>query len=728
MGEESEVAVETPAETVAEVTAEAVAVEEAPGTGSPVFTKQLKDFACSPGQCCVLECRVSGEPDEVVWKREGTVIEDSFEFRTLHKGEVCTLVIGELFPEDAGIFACEAKNAAGSTKTSCKLSVQGEFTNFSSVSTKASAYYPPKPLPNSFSDKKDASLASSAMASLHENTPDEDNFKQEKNQLIADVARAIISPKPLQARRSETQLRPQLARIQRDIEHRQLLASVPAPKTAVYHSNVQLTAPLPPPPSSSPAAPLSPPTAQNGNGYSKSSTKPVHQQHQQKQQQQQQQQQIQRAVTPRPSVPQAQQGLQEYKVSSFEQRLINEIEYRLEQSPPVIEDAEDGTFEDVEVGEEKLPVFAVLLKNYQLKVGTAASLICQVSAVPRAKVFWFKDGKQISKRSRHYLTSCSDDGVCELRIPEIYAEDDGNYTALATNPLGRVSNTARIAVASHRIMNPDMVADGVVRSPKTADKGGLTEDEESAVEKYYRPVFVVKPPETVVAEEGKLVRFNVKCTGLPLPVISFSINGIAVRSDATHRILVRENNVHSLLFEQVSLMEQGLYEITAKNRAGTNVARVNLKVKARAFATPPTFVQRPTATCAAEGDAVRLEARVLATPRPVITWKKGSDQITHSHQTQIYQDDTGYVCLQISQAELSDTAWYTCSAVNKAGIASCNCKLDVYSPRPEVKAKHMRKIRTPNRYANLAKVAGVDMKEALAIDTRYDHLPESEDL
>jgi len=199
MGEESEVAVETPAETVAEVTAEAVAVEEAPGTGSPVFTKQLKDFACSPGQCCVLECRVSGEPDEVVWKREGTVIEDSFEFRTLHKGEVCTLVIGELFPEDAGIFACEAKNAAGSTKTSCKLSVQGEFTNFSSVSTKASAYYPPKPLPNSFSDKKDASLASSAMASLHENTPDEDNFKQEKNQLIADVARAIISPKPLQA-------------------------------------------------------------------------------------------------------------------------------------------------------------------------------------------------------------------------------------------------------------------------------------------------------------------------------------------------------------------------------------------------------------------------------------------------------------------------------------------------------------------------------------------------
>lgn len=70
-------------------------------------------------------------------------------------------------------------------------------------------------------------------------------------------------------------------------------------------------------------------------------------------------------------------------------------------------------------------------------------------------------------------------------------------------------------------------------------------------------------------------------TGLPLPDISFSINGMAVRSDATHRILVRESNVHSLLFEQVSMMDEGTYVITAKNRAGSNTIRVNLKVKGK---------------------------------------------------------------------------------------------------------------------------------------------------
>ena len=44
--------------------------------------------------------------------------------------------------------------------------------------------------------------------------------------------------------------------------------------------------------------------------------------------------------------------LQEYKVSSFEQRLMNEIEYRLEQIPPINEDPEDGVFEKVPMAQQ----------------------------------------------------------------------------------------------------------------------------------------------------------------------------------------------------------------------------------------------------------------------------------------------------------------------------------------------------------------------------------------
>uniref|UniRef100_H2YI20 Ig-like domain-containing protein n=1 Tax=Ciona savignyi TaxID=51511 RepID=H2YI20_CIOSA len=126
-------------------------------------------------------------------------------------------------------------------------------------------------------------------------------------------------------------------------------------------------------------------------------------------------------------------------------------------------------------------------------------------------------------------------------------------------------------------------------------------------------------------------------------------------------------------------MDEGQYTIVATNKAGSSTVNIQLHVAAREFTTPPAFVQRLSAQCVAEGDPVRLEARVVATPRPIITWKKGSDQILHDHRTQLYQDDSGYVCLQISNASLQDAAWYSCSATNKAGISSCNCKLDVYS-------------------------------------------------
>jgi len=55
---------------------------------------------------------------------------------------------------------------------------------------------------------------------------------------------------------------------------------------------------------------------------------------------------------------------------------------------------------------------------------------------------------------------------------------------------------------------------------------------------------------------------------------------------------------------------------------------------ARQYMTAPAFVQRLSAQCVAEGGAVRLEARVMGTPRPIVTWKKGSDQVMNGSRTQ----------------------------------------------------------------------------------------------
>ncbi|XP_078487203.1 palladin isoform X8 [Ciona intestinalis] len=641
---------------------------------APAFYKPLQDLSTSQGECLVLECRVKGvPPPKLTWRREGDVIDDCPDFRILHRGEIGTLVIGEAFPEDSGKFTCEAVNKAGEDVTSCDLTVKGGA--YHSIATKSPAS------PQSFLQPRPTQVLPA-----HNNADENHNFKTEKDQLVQQVSNTVTAPLPKQTKQHEVTTQGDY------ILYSPTLAAI-------------------------------------------------------------------LEIEP-----------QEYKVSSFEQRLMNEIEYRLERSPPVLEDPEDGMYEDVPVEQQKPPVFGNVLKNFKAMDGTSTKFSCRVAAIPSAKVFWFKDGKQISKRSQHYIQRSDDQGCHELSIPHLCMEDDGNYTALATNPQGRVSTSGRLAMVSEK--NRSVANDGnhpnsnvvrksptsphgrrvtspVITSPRQLmphelpsppipvnaapqevlpEKGQLAADEESPIEKYYRPNFIQKPAPENNVEEGKLVRFDVKVTGLPLPEIEWFINGRPVRQDSLHKILVRENNVHSLLLERASPMDEGQYTVVATNKAGSATVNVQLHVAAREFMTPPAFVQRLAANCVAEGEPVRLEARVVATPRPIITWKKGSDQIMHDHRTQLYQDESGYVCLQISQTSLRDAAWYTCSATNKAGISSCNCKLDVYSPTCDAPSSKHR-IRTPHRYANLAKVAGVDMREALTPDAQSHHiLPESDDL
>lgn len=59
-------------------------------------------------------------------------------------------------------------------------------------------------------------------------------------------------------------------------------------------------------------------------------------------------------------------------------------------------------------------------------------LTSRVRPVPQ--VYWFKDGKQISKRSEHYRISRDPDGTCSLHTAAASLDDDGNYTIMAGNP------------------------------------------------------------------------------------------------------------------------------------------------------------------------------------------------------------------------------------------------------------------------------------------------------
>ncbi|KAM8939680.1 palladin [Pelodytes ibericus] len=422
----------------------------------------------------------------------------------------------------------------------------------------------------------------------------------------------------------------------------------------------------------------------------------------------------------------------EYKVSTFEQRLISEIEYRLERSPV------DESDEEVEHGDESVenstpPQFETKLRHYKIFEGMPTTFTCKVIGNPKPKVYWYKDGKQISVRSEHYRIQREPDGTCSLHTTASSLDDDGNYTIMAANPQGRVSCTGRLmvqAVNQRGRSARTSISQPHIRRPRSRSRDSADENE-PIQERFFRPHFLQAPGDLIV-QEGKLCRMDCKVSGLPTPDLSWQLNGRPVRPDNSHKMLVRENGVHSLVIEPVTTRDAGIYTCIATNRAGENSFSLELIVAAKDAHKPPVFVEKLQNTGVAEGYPVRLECRVSGMPPPQIFWKKENDSLTYNtDRVSMHQDNYGYLCLLIQGATKEDAGWYTVSAKNEAGIVSCTARLDVHTQWQQ-QAPKTRKVRpSASRYAALCD-QGLDIKAAFMPEANPVHLQpalvESDDL
>ncbi|XP_049620513.1 myopalladin [Suncus etruscus] len=365
---------------------------------------------------------------------------------------------------------------------------------------------------------------------------------------------------------------------------------------------------------------------------------------------------------------------QEYKISNFEQRLMNEIEFRLERTP-VDESDDEVQHEEIPTGRCLAPVFDKRLKHFRVTEGSPVTFTCKIVGIPVPKVYWFKDGKQISKRNEHCRMRREGDGTYSLHIESTTSDDDGNYTIMAANPQGRISCSGHL-----------MVQTLPIRSRLTADSQshrgrsrGQERDKEPLQERFFRPHFLQAPGD-MVAHEGHLCRLDCKVSGLPPPDLSWLLNGHPVLPDASHKMLVRETGVHSLLIDPLTQRDAGTYTCVATNKTGQNSFSLELTVVAKEVKKAPMFLEKLQNCGVPEGHPVRLECRVVGMPPPVFFWKKDNETIPFTRErVSMHQDTTGYVCLFIQPAKKSDAGWYTLSAKNEAGIVSCTARLDIYA-------------------------------------------------
>uniref|UniRef100_A0A8C4FBQ0 Ig-like domain-containing protein n=1 Tax=Dicentrarchus labrax TaxID=13489 RepID=A0A8C4FBQ0_DICLA len=396
----------------------------------------------------------------------------------------------------------------------------------------------------------------------------------------------------------------------------------------------------------------------------------------------------------------------EYKVSNFEQRLMSEIEFRLERTP--VEESDDEVqHDDVPTGRCIAPIFDKKLKNFRAMEGVPVTLSCKIVGVPVPKVYWFKDGKQILRKNVHYKKIREGDGTCALHIESTTNDDDGNYTIMAANPQGRISCSGHLIVQT----GPPRNRLTPIHSQRVRTRIQEVESEQTE-ERFFRPHFLQAPGD-MLAHEGRLCRLDCKVSGLPNPELMWLVNGRPIYPDLYHKMLVRENGIHSLVIDPLTQNDAGTYTCIASNKAGQSSFNLELKVVEKEMKHPPQFLEKLQNMGIPEGTPVRLECRVVGMPPPVIFWKKDNDTIPKTKdRISMTQDATGYVCLLIQPTRKDDAGWYTVSAKNEAGIVSCTCRIDIYAqwhqsiPAPMKKAQ-----RTGSRYAALTG-QGLDIKSA----------------
>ena len=94
---------------------------------------------------------------------------------------------------------------------------------------------------------------------------------------------------------------------------------------------------------------------------------------------------------------------------------------------------------------------------------------------------------------------------------------------------------------------------------------------------HFKPVFR-KIPNDLEVSEGQTARFDSIVDGRPIPDLLWFRDGVQIFDDNTHKIVINEEGINSLIINSTRQKDKGLYRCVAVNRAGEDSFQVTLNV------------------------------------------------------------------------------------------------------------------------------------------------------
>ncbi|NXM99795.1 TITIN protein, partial [Sylvia borin] len=704
---------------------------EIPAT-PPTLVSGLKNKTVTEGESVTLECQISGHPQPTVtWYREDYKIESSMDFQITFKAGLARLVIREAFAEDSGRFTCTATNKAGSVSTSCHLHVKvtEEIETRETISEKtvteekryvetkdivmedvsaAAEEVSGEPMPPFFIRKPMVHKLIEGGSIIFEcqvgGNPKPHvywkkggvplttgyrykvSYKKETGECKLEISMTFADD----AGEYTIVVRNNLGEASATVsllEEADYEAYIKSQQEMMYQT--QMTAYVQEPKVAEVAPPIS------YGDFEKEYEK--------------EQALIKKKMAKDTVMVRTFVEDEEFHISSFEERLIKEIELRIIKTTlhELLEEDGEEMMVDISESEAVEAGFDLRLKNYRTFEGTGVTFRCKTSGYPLPKVAWYKDGKRIRHGERYHMELLQD-GSATLRLPVVLPEDEGIYTVFASNMKGNAICSAKLYVEPvaptatpgympgpevmrrYRSISPRSPSRSPARSsPSRSPARRLEETDEGQLERLYKPVFVLKPT-SFKCSQGQTARFDLKVVGRPMPETYWFHNGQQVINDYTHKIVIKEDGTQSLIIVPAMPEDSGEWAVIAQNRAGKASVSMTLTVEAKEDLVRPHFVERLRNVSVKEGSRLEMAVKATGNPNPDIVWLKNSDIIVPHKYPKIKIEGTkGAAALKIESTARQDAAWYTATAINKAGRDTTRCKVNVEvehtEPEPERK-------------------------------------------
>uniref|UniRef100_A0A7N8YE87 Roundabout homolog 2-like n=1 Tax=Mastacembelus armatus TaxID=205130 RepID=A0A7N8YE87_9TELE len=279
------------------------------------------------------------------------------------------------------------------------------------------------------------------------------------------------------------------------------------------------------------------------------------------------------------------------------------------------------------------PAFVQRPVNQVVLVDESVEFRCQVHGDPPPTLRWKKEDVDVP-RSRYE----KEDFL--LRIKKASVSDQGTFTCLAENRVGKVEASAYLTIRARPVEAPQ---------------------------------FVVRPRDQIVAQ-GRTAIFPCETRGKPQPTVFWQREGsqdLLFPSQPTQgdsRVSVSMNG--ELTISSVQRSDAGYYICQALTVAGSIMAKAQLEVADALKDRPPPIIrQGPSNQTQAVGGVTLLRCQASGDPEPTVTWRKNGASLLGKDSRFSLLD---HGSLQIQSTRLSDSGLYTCVATSSSGETSWN--------------------------------------------------------